>query len=81
MIREGETLKAAVFVYYGASKPTNNKAEMQAAVDAMEAFKSSFTLCRGEQLNLIGDSKLIIQFLRRECRPGDKSFVDGTKRI
>lgn len=38
VVREGETLRAAVFVYYGTSRPTNNKAEMQAAVDAMEAF-------------------------------------------
>ena len=73
--KQGKIILAA-FTYYGREAPTNNKAEMQAVTDAIDLFMNQkYPIKRGESVNVIGDSKLVIQFLRREYRPGDNFFV------
>lgn len=50
--------------YHGEVK-TNNKAEITALWDALAYFCEKYTVPRGEKVNVMGDSQLIINFLNR----------------
>lgn len=69
------------FEYYGQSPTTNNKAEVLALHNAVKWAAELVQMKNGQIMNVIGDSKLIIDFLNRKSQPGDKFFVSHIQSI
>ena len=74
-----ERLLVARAVWYGASKPTNNSAEMQALVDCTEWLVE--TGVARHVVNVHGDSKLMIDFCTRRARPGQAELFTAYRRL
>ena len=64
-------------MWYGESQPTNNTAEIQALVDALEWVSS----VHPRTLAVHGDSKLAIDFCRRVARPSRPELFVNIRRV
>ena len=65
-------LVRAIAKWYGPDRPTNNQAEFQSMLDALEALRGCLPADKKRvPVVVVGDSQLVIDFCNRQARPGN----------
>ena len=74
------TLVAARGMWFAEQHRTNNTAEMAALVELMRYLVTPAARLLG-RVNVVGDSKLIVDFCRRASRPGKPELFVGMRQV
>ena len=68
-------------IFYGDVITTNNEAEVVACRDALALVLSNRDRLGAKKVRFIGDSDLVIKFLRGQAKPGKPFLQDAVKAI